>query len=112
MISGAMSVFIPGAKEFALFTLFALLIGLVNLFVSFTLALNVALRARNTRISSLPKLIKAWFTVAAENPAALFYPPKDPMPEPVRRRHVEELHSRAQPQVVDRRYGTSTPTQR
>src|SRR5690554_7691713 len=95
MISGAMSVFIPGAKEFALFTLFALLIGLVNLFVSFTLALNVALRARNTRISSLPKLIKAWFQVAAENPAALFYPPKDPMPEPEDGPNAEEQIGRA-----------------
>jgi len=78
----AMSVFIPGASDFALFTLFALLIGGVNLIVSFTLALNVALRARNTRISSFPKLIKAWFQVVAENPVALIYPPRDPLPEP------------------------------
>jgi site-specific recombinase len=78
----AMSVFIPGASDFALFTLFALLIGGVNLIVSFTLALNVALRARNTRISSFPKLIKAWFQVVAENPMALIYPPRDPLPEP------------------------------
>ena len=78
----AMSVFIPGASDFALFTLFALLIGGVNLIVSFTLALNVALRARNTRISSFPKLIKAWFQVVTENPMALIYPPRDPLPEP------------------------------
>lgn len=108
----AMSVFIPGAKEFALFTLFALLIGLVNLFVSFTLALNVALRARNTRISSLPKLIKAWFQVAAENPAALFYPPKDPMPEPEDGPNAEELKSRAQPKPEEGKPGTSTPAQK
>ncbi|GGC67212.1 site-specific recombinase [Marinobacter halophilus] len=78
----AMSMFIPGAQEFALFTLFALLIGGVNLMVSFTLALNVALRARNTRISSFPKLIKAWFMVVKENPMALIYPPRDPAPAP------------------------------
>lgn len=78
----AMSVVIPGASDFALFTLFALMIGGVNLIVSFTLALNVALRARNTRISSFPKLIRAWFQVVGENPMALIYPPKDPLPEP------------------------------
>ncbi len=78
----AMSVFIPGAREFALFTLFALMIGGVNLLVSFTLALNVALRARNTRVSSFPKLIKAWFMVIKENPMAMIYPPRDPVPVP------------------------------
>ncbi|KPQ30707.1 MAG: Site-specific recombinase [Marinobacter excellens HL-55] len=78
----AMSVFIPGAREFALFTLFALMIGGVNLVVSFTLALNVALRARNTRVSSFSKLIKAWFMVIKENPMAMVYPPRDPVPVP------------------------------
>lgn len=77
----AMSVFIPSAGDFVLFTLFALLIGAVNLVVSFTLALNVALRARGARISSLPKLIQAWFQVVRENPAALIYPPRDPVPD-------------------------------
>ena len=78
----AMSMFIPSAGDFALFTLFALLIGGVNLVVSFTLALNVALRARNTRISSLPKLLRAWLTVVRENPTALVYPPRDAPPAP------------------------------
>lgn len=77
----AMSVFIPSAGDFVLFTLFALLIGAVNLVVSFTLALNVALRARGARISSLPKLIQAWLQVVRENPIALIYPPKGPVPD-------------------------------
>lgn len=108
----AMSVFIPGAREFALFTVFALLIGLVNLFVSFTLALNVALRARNTRISSFPRLIKAWFQVAAENPLAVIYPPRDPIPEPEDGPSAEELKSRAQPNPEESKPGTNTPAQK
>ncbi|MFO8142458.1 MAG: site-specific recombinase [Marinobacter sp.] len=77
-----MAMIIPSAQEFVLLTLFVLMIGGVNLAVSFILALNVALRARNTRISSFPKLIKAWFMVVKENPMALIYPPKDPIPAP------------------------------
>ncbi|MEC7816705.1 MAG: site-specific recombinase [Pseudomonadota bacterium] len=85
----AMSMYIPSALEFAMFTAFALLIGLVNLYVSFFLALNVALRARETRIASLTKLIKAWFQVAWEHPAAVFFPPRDPVPEPAAKEEPE-----------------------
>jgi len=85
----AMSVFIPGVAEFAMFTAFALLIGAVNLVVSFTLALNVALRARSTRIASFPKLIRAWLQVLAERPTALFYPPADSLPAPAGEKQTE-----------------------
>lgn len=93
----AMSVFIPGVEAFAMFTGFALLIGGVNLVVSFTLALNVALRARGTRISSFPKLIRAWFQVVRENPLALLYPPADPRPEPIPDNHPEPEAEAGQP---------------
>jgi site-specific recombinase len=76
----AMSVDIPSAQAFVCFVLFALLIGGVNLVVSFALALNVALRARGTRIASISKLLKAYFQVLRERPAGLLYPPADVVP--------------------------------
>jgi len=42
----------PEVLEFLLYMLFVLLIGAVNLWVSFGLALCVALRARGTRIGA------------------------------------------------------------
>jgi len=59
---------------------FVLLIGAVNLAVSFTLALNVAFRARGTRIASLPKLLRAYGQVLRERPAGFLFPPRD-LPE-------------------------------
>ncbi len=51
-----------------------LMIGLVNLWVSFTLALLVALRARDTRIDSFPKLLHSvWLQIKA-NPLNLIFP--------------------------------------
>lgn len=79
----AMSTFIPSAQAFAAFVGFALLIGLVNLMVSFTLALNVALRARGARVTRPDKLFRAWIELIRERPLALIYPPRDPMPEPL-----------------------------
>lgn len=52
-----------------------LAIGLVNLLVSFSLALNVALRSRGVRISSLTRLFKALWQLVRQQPLALFYPP-------------------------------------
>lgn len=77
----AMSTHIPSAQAFILFVGFALLIGLVNLAVSFTLALNVALRARGSRVTRPDKLFKAWVDLARERPLAIIYPPPDPAPE-------------------------------
>ena len=51
-----------------------LLIGLVNLWVSFSLALTVALRARGTRIDSLPRLLKAVWAQIKANPLNLIFP--------------------------------------
>lgn len=81
----AMSTLNPGALTFALFVGFALLIGLVNLVVSFTLALNVALRARGARVTRPDKLFQAWLELVRERPLALVYPPRDPIPE-----HLED----------------------
>ena len=51
-----------------------LLIGFFNLWVSFALALIVALRARGTEISRLPVLLRSIWDQAKENPINLFFP--------------------------------------
>ncbi|MEX1200171.1 MAG: site-specific recombinase [Methylophaga sp.] len=67
--SSAMGVF-----EFLMYLLFVLLIGFFNLWVSFTLALIVALRARGTVISRFPVLLRSIWDQAKENPVKLFFP--------------------------------------
>src|SRR5690606_23491365 len=68
-ISGEIS-----ALSFLLHLLFVLMIGFVNLWVSFTLALAIALRARGTRISKLPLLLKSLWEQARAQPLNLFFP--------------------------------------
>ncbi|WP_333607270.1 site-specific recombinase [Arsukibacterium sp.] len=63
-----------GLLSFLKHLLFVLMIGFVNLWVSFTLALSVALRARGTRINKLPLLFKSLFEQAKQNPLHLFFP--------------------------------------
>ena len=63
-----------GVLSFLLNLLFVLLIGFVNLWVSFTLALAVALRARGTSISKLPLLLKSLWEQAKQQPLHLFFP--------------------------------------
>ena len=63
-----------GLLNFALHLLFVLLIGFVNLWVSFTLALAIALRARGTRISQLRLLLKSIWEQARQQPLHLFFP--------------------------------------
>lgn len=63
-----------GVISFALHLLFVLLIGFVNLWVSFALALTVALRARGTSISRMPLLLKSIWEQARQQPLNLFFP--------------------------------------
>jgi site-specific recombinase len=56
---------------------FVLLIGSVNLLVSFWLALWLALRARATRLGSLPSLFARFGEQVRANPRLLFVPPRD-----------------------------------
>ncbi|MFV2028860.1 site-specific recombinase [Neisseria sp. S1] len=51
-----------------------LLIGVVNLWVSFTLALWVALRSRDAKIDSLSKLLKTVWAQIKANPLNLIFP--------------------------------------
>lgn len=63
-----------GAKAFLLGLAGVLAIGAVNLMVSFTLALFVALRSRGTKISSISKLLNSVWTQIKANPLLLVYP--------------------------------------
>lgn len=62
---------------FAVFLIFALMVGLVNLAVSFSITLWVALRSRDTRLSSPGNVVKILFQLLRQNPAQLFFPPPD-----------------------------------
>jgi len=69
-----------GVTELSLFATllgYVLLIGLVNLAVSFVLALFVALRSRGVRISSTSKLLRSLWQEIRQQPSALIWPPKD-----------------------------------
>ncbi|MDO5685900.1 MAG: recombinase [Neisseria sp.] len=66
-----------GALEFVSHLLFVLMIGLVNLWVSFTLALTVALRSRETELGSLRQLLKTVWSQIKENPRLLILPPQE-----------------------------------
>ena len=67
----------PGLMSFGQFILFALLIGAVNLLVSFTLALNVAMRARGSRLCNLGDIATAYWQEVRSRPWALVVPPAE-----------------------------------
>jgi site-specific recombinase len=65
----------PGIWVFLEFVLFALLIGVVNLTVSFVLALNVAIRSRRIRLGRLRSIASAFWQAVRHRPLALIFPP-------------------------------------
>ncbi len=79
-IQGLMS--INGTPEIGLIIvsfLGVLLIGLTNLFVSFSLTIVVALRARQVRFEQWIPLAKLVFTHFVTRPVDFFWPPKQPL---------------------------------
>lgn len=64
-------------SAFALGLLYVLMIGLVNLWASFLLALRVALRARDSHIPSVKKLLRALASEIRARPLHLFWPPRE-----------------------------------
>lgn len=54
--------------------LYVLLIGFINLWVSFTLALAIALRARGTRINKFGLLLKSLWEQVRQQPLHVFFP--------------------------------------
>ncbi|MDX1783736.1 MAG: hypothetical protein R3361_06220, partial [Aequorivita vladivostokensis] len=63
-----------GLVEFLIHLFYVLLIGFVNLWVSFSLALMVALRSRGTQISRFPVLLSSLWEQIKEKPLRLFFP--------------------------------------
>ncbi|MGM0552419.1 MAG: site-specific recombinase [Pseudomonadota bacterium] len=64
-----------GAGPFLMFLMFVLLIGAVNLWVSFGLALYVALRARGVHIGAFDGLLRAYGRRLRSHPHELLLPP-------------------------------------
>ncbi|MDR9468346.1 site-specific recombinase [Marinospirillum sp.] len=64
-----------GLLEWLYYLLLVLMIGFVNLWVSFALALSVALRARNTKISRFRDLFAKLWEEIRQRPLILFFPP-------------------------------------
>lgn len=71
--SATLSVSVAG---FLLAGLFVLLIGTVNLLISFSLALAIALRSRGVRISQPSKLLKALGAKLRRHPLVFIFPPR------------------------------------
>lgn len=65
----------PGIWIFLEFVFFALLIGVVNLTVSFIFALNVAVRSRGIRFGKFGAIASAFWREVRYRPWALFLPP-------------------------------------
>ena len=59
---------------FVIYLTGALMIGIVNLWVSFTLTLWIALRSRDTQIDSIGKLFKSVWQQIVANPMSLLFP--------------------------------------
>ena len=66
-----------GIGLFLLNLLFVLMIGVVNLWVSFALALVVALRAREARLGNIGTLLSAVAAEIKARPLSLVFPPKN-----------------------------------
>ncbi|WP_018872399.1 site-specific recombinase [Thioalkalivibrio sp. ALJ16] len=66
----------PGLAGFGLFLAFVLMIGAVNLWVSFGLALYVALRARGVRIGAFGRVLRAYGRHLRERPREFLFPPR------------------------------------
>lgn len=75
----ASAVTLPVVEEFLRLMVFVLLIGGVNLWVSFSLALWVALRSRGVRILQPGKLLSAAGKQLRSHPLSVVFPPR---PEP------------------------------
>lgn len=70
-----------GLLEWLYYLLLVLLIGFVNLWVSFALALSVALRARNTQISRFRDLFAKLLEEIRQRPLMLFFPSVRVLPD-------------------------------
>ncbi|SEL18615.1 site-specific recombinase [Ectothiorhodospira marina] len=67
---------------FWMYFLFVLVIGAVNLWVSFALAMYVALRSRGVRLGDLRQLMRAYGRELRKDPRALLLPPRHTSDDP------------------------------
>ncbi len=67
-----------GYFDFFMTLFFVLMIGLVNLSVSFVLALKVSLKSRDAYFGSFFSFLRLLFSEALKRPSELFLPPKKP----------------------------------
>jgi len=65
----------PGLWIFLEFVIFALLIGVVNLTVSFVFAVNVATRSRGIRLGNIGAIVRAYWREVRSRPWELILPP-------------------------------------
>ena len=74
------------AGIFFTYLAFVLMVGAVNLGVSFSLALNVAMRSRGTTFARAPELMREIVTLFLHSPRQFFLPPREVDPgAPTRR---------------------------
>ncbi|EHQ52746.1 site-specific recombinase [Ectothiorhodospira sp. PHS-1] len=66
-----------GGPLFLLYFVFVLLIGAVNLWVSFTLAMYVALRARGVRLGDIRRLARIYARQVRRHPLEVLLPPSE-----------------------------------
>lgn len=78
-IQGLMTIGSPDLALMIVSFLGVMLIGLTNLFVSFTLTIIVALRARRVRFAQWKPLAKLVMTHFLTRPSDFFWPPKQPI---------------------------------
>ena len=65
---------------FATYFVFVLMVGAMNLGVSFSLALNVAMRSRGTTFARAPELLREVGTLLLHHPRQFFLPPREVNP--------------------------------
>jgi site-specific recombinase len=65
------------AASFAVYFAYVLMIGAVNLAVSFALALNVAMRARDTTFARAGELAREILSLFARSPREFLLPPRE-----------------------------------
>ncbi|WP_332605621.1 site-specific recombinase [Acinetobacter sp. ESBL14] len=91
-IQGLMTIGGPDIGLILVSFLGVMLIGLTNLFVSFTLTIIVALRARRVRFAQWKPLAKLVTTHFLTRPSDFFWPPKQPVEVEVQTKNTPSAH--------------------
>lgn len=95
-VSGDLGIF-----SFLFYLVLVLMIGFVNLWVSFTLALTVALRARGTRIGKFSLLLKSVVEQVKQHPLSVFFPVVTPLKTPTPPKKSDDASTKTTEAVKD-----------